>query len=224
YAQCCITLHLCVCVCVSITCNQNITWIMNTSLSPDNLKLLCLPVNGTVSVPCPNPDGAEVAFSLSLGRDVIASHSCKEHNNASKHSENVVKISAGVELHRNVTEGSISFVVAARKSGNYSCAATRTWPPPILPLHNTSNILVLMEGHDCTCESDHEDQPPPVYPLWIWILGIAAVGAYSLIVTIIAFVNWLKRKDSQSDYMNTKPRAPKGHRKGGVQHPIPRHF
>lgn len=52
--------------------------------------------------------------------------------------------------------------------------------------------IFVFPGHDCTCGSDDEDQPPPAYPLWIWILGIAAVGTYSLIVTIIAFVNWVR--------------------------------
>ncbi|XP_044043977.1 T-cell-specific surface glycoprotein CD28 isoform X2 [Siniperca chuatsi] len=84
------------------------------------------------------------------------------------------------------------------------------------------------KGHQCKHNKDCSDSRDQnsVFP-WIWILVVLLIIIYSIIVTIIAFINWVKlrRTDSQSDYMNTKPRAPRDRKKKrGVQTPIPRHF
>lgn len=202
---------------------------LSTCACNDQVKIACAADGDRVSVPCPFSDVQEMHFTLFMGKEKIASYIFDNQNN-SRQTKQLLNVIKGVDLYVNATERSFNFVLAAR-SGNYSCETKNTFPPPIRSMHNAAMILVLMQGHECNCSADsdpfiqHEVKTHEP-PLWIWILGFAAVSVYGVIVTIIACVNWLKLKtsESNSDYMNTKPRAPKGHRKRGVQHPVPRHF
>uniref|UniRef100_UPI003AB0F05C T-cell-specific surface glycoprotein CD28-like n=1 Tax=Centroberyx gerrardi TaxID=166262 RepID=UPI003AB0F05C len=202
--------------------------VIITFFSPDQLNIFYVPVSGSVSVfvPCPNPkEAVDVTYKLLLGQELVASHDVQ--NNTTKSVEKTVK--EGVELHRDTEDKSVKFVltgVTASSFGNYSCEATVTFPVPLRKELSTSFILVLLEGQRCKCNAECNETTCH-HPLWIWIVAFAALSVYGVIVTVIACVNWLKlrKAESQSDYMNTKPRAPKGHRKKrGVNNPVPRHF
>ncbi|TDG96228.1 hypothetical protein EPR50_G00237660 [Perca flavescens] len=112
--------------------------------------------------------------------------------------------------------------VNANSYGFYRCELIITYLPPLRTKQSTSRILVLVEGHQCQSPSGDQNNGF----LWIWILVLVLFGIYSLIVTIIASIIWVKwrRSDSQSDYMNTKPKATRNRKKRGFQNPIPRHF
>ncbi|XP_071380678.1 T-cell-specific surface glycoprotein CD28 [Centroberyx affinis] len=201
--------------------------LLGTCSCPDQLNLIYIPVGGCVFLPCPNPENADdVTFRLFLGQELIASHDVQ--NNTTKSAEKTV-IKEGVELHRDTEDKSVKFVltgVTTSSFGNYSCEATVTYPPPLRKELNASFILVLLEGQQYKCNAEC-NEPTCHPPLWIWIVLFAALSVYGVIVTVIACVSWLKlrRAESQSDYMNTKPRAPKGHRKKkGVHNLVPRHF
>ncbi|KAM4602105.1 T-cell-specific surface glycoprotein CD28 [Polymixia lowei] len=199
-----------------------------STCSNDKLRTECVPVNDSVSVPCPDLTAEEVSFYLLMGQKVIANRTCDYAKNV----ETIVNITKELAMHMNTDSRSVSFVISgvtAESSGFYSCKAERMYPPPFLAIHNASTVLVLVEGHQCKCSAaDCGGLVIDRTPVWIWILGFAGVITYSLTVSIFAVVAWLRLKkaeSSQSDYMNTKPRAPKGHRKKkGVQNPVRRHF
>ncbi|XP_044043976.1 T-cell-specific surface glycoprotein CD28 isoform X1 [Siniperca chuatsi] len=193
-----------------------------TCTCKDHLKPVCVPAGGNVTVPCPNLDGEDMAFNLLKDQKVIYNHSKTQEKNASN--------SEAVELHENqVNNVSFRLIgVNASFHGIYRCEGIVMFPPPYITERNPLGILVLVEGHQCKHNKDCSDSRDQnsVFP-WIWILVVLLIIIYSIIVTIIAFINWVKlrRTDSQSDYMNTKPRAPRDRKKKrGVQTPIPRHF
>ncbi|XP_014825273.1 PREDICTED: uncharacterized protein LOC106905151 [Poecilia mexicana] len=119
---------------------------------------------------------------------------------------------------------------AIPKQAIYKCEGKVTYPPPVIS--NNSTVLILEEGQGCPrkteeCKTDEPEEQKTGIPVWIWIVVVALLSTYSLAATITALIIWYKMKDadSQSDYMNTKPRPPAKHRKKrGVQHPIPKHF
>ncbi|PWA32286.1 hypothetical protein CCH79_00013188 [Gambusia affinis] len=119
---------------------------------------------------------------------------------------------------------------ASPKQAIYMCEGTVTYPPPVISSNST--VLVLEEGQGCRrkteeCKTDKPEEQKTGIPVWIWIVAVALLCTYSLAVTITALIIWYKMKDvdSQSDYINTKPRPPaKRRKKRGLQHPIPKHF
>ncbi|XP_068575593.1 T-cell-specific surface glycoprotein CD28 [Cebidichthys violaceus] len=193
----------------------------------DHIKIVCVPA-GDVSVPCPKLTGRDVTFDLYKDNKMIYNHTRNPEkqppNSTPRHSR------ADVELRENTDNKSFSFTltgVNASSYGIYGCEGTAKYPPPFI--RSTLWTLVLVEGHQCkndyrTPEKSGEKKDGF---LWIWIVGLVLLCIYSLIITIIACIIWVKWRssDSQSDYMNTKPKAHKDRKKNrGVQIPIPRHF
>ncbi|KAF1371764.1 hypothetical protein PFLUV_G00272490 [Perca fluviatilis] len=193
------------------------------SIRKDQLKIECVPANGNVSVPCPeSAKGTDVTFELIKDDKVISNHRCNPDNNTCQCKPPCTRV--GVELHQKKNT-SVSFMltgVNASSHGIYRCEATVTYPPPLRTEHSTLLSLVLVEGHQYQCPGGDQNNGF----LWLWILGLVLCGIYSVIVTIIASIIWVKwrRSDSQSDYMNTKPKATRNRKKRGFQNPIPRHF
>ncbi|XP_029305445.1 uncharacterized protein LOC115019885 isoform X2 [Cottoperca gobio] len=198
--------------------------------TPANLKTLCVPAGDNVPVPCPNVTAEDVTFNLLKDDEVIHNHTCIRDKTSQTCKSQKTRVA--VELHgENI---SVTFMlpgVNASSYGVYRCEGIVMFPPPYKKVSSTVLILVLVEGHQCKFNKDHSkpktggDQKDGF--LWIWILGLVLLGIYSVTVTVIAgviLVKW-RRSDSQSDYMNTKPKAPRDRKKKGwVQHPIPRHF
>ncbi|XP_070813974.1 T-cell-specific surface glycoprotein CD28 homolog [Chaetodon trifascialis] len=195
----------------------------STCVCHDQLKTFCVPPGDNVTVSCPKLDANHVIFKLLQDEEMIFNHSYirdkKALNYKPPHSRVVV------ELHEDKENISASFRLTglnASSHGIYRCEGTVIFPPPLRTVSSDWRILVLLEGHQCRI---HAKPPENCGFHWIWI--IALVSIYSIIATIIAIVIWVKlrRTDSQSDYMNTKPQAPRERRKKrGVQNPIPRHF
>ncbi|XP_056226886.1 T-cell-specific surface glycoprotein CD28 [Seriola aureovittata] len=197
------------------TCNCN-----------EQMKTPCVPVH----VPCPNVTADTVNFNLFKDQEVISYAGCNKFNNTLNCLETIKR--EGVKLQINQQHESVSFLltgVTDSSYGTYRCDSTITLPPPFRKVPSTLRIQVIAQGHLCNSNQNSSslyENPSPGF-VWIWILVIILVSIYSIIVTIVAFANWVKlrKMDSQSDYMNTKPRAPRERRKKkGVQNPIPRHF
>lgn len=193
------------------------------------LKSVCLPAGHSVVIPCPELTKEEVRFTLLKNHEVIHREECNTVNCTP------MLLGAGVRRLMSKTENkSISFeltVVNDSSHGAYRCEATGLLPPPRLPSVYSVGKLVLVEGHHCKINNPPEDPPTGGkesrdFP-WVWILALVSVIIYSVIITVCALFYWIKLKktDSQSDYMNTKPRPLRGHRKNrGVQNPAPRYL
>ncbi|XP_032362650.1 uncharacterized protein si:dkey-1h24.6 [Etheostoma spectabile] len=202
------------------------------SIPKDRLEIVCVPANDNVSVPCPELEGEDVTFKLFKEDKMIYNHTYNaEKNNASHGKPPYTRV--GVELHQNKENKPDSFMltgVNASSYGIYRCEYVVTYPPPLKTVPSTLRILLLVEGDHCKFNKTYskpttgEDQKNGF--LWVWILALVLFGIYSLIVTIIASIIWVKWRgsDSQSDYMNTKPKATRNRKKRGFQNPIPRYF
>ncbi|KAM3585557.1 uncharacterized protein V6R79_020741 [Siganus canaliculatus] len=172
----------------------------------DQVEYVCVPAGHRVAVPCPVLQGEEVKFNLFKSGNMT---------------------SLDGELHKNEDNKSVSFMVTAVNSSSsavYRCVGTVMYPPPLRTVPGDRGYLVLTEGNQCHHKQDQTKEPNSVRH-WIWILAVVSV--YSFTITVVAAVLSVKLRstDSQSDYMNTKPRAHRERRrKGEVKHPIPRHF
>ncbi|XP_062270680.1 uncharacterized protein si:dkey-1h24.6 [Scomber scombrus] len=197
----------------------------STSICKHKLKTVCIPDKHNVSIPCPDMTGEDFGYTLFKDEKVIHNHTCSLGKNALNCKLNT---SMGVLLERNNSSAFILTGVTAENYGIYRCEGMVTYPPPYINDASALRILVLVQGYQCKvkpapCEIKHV-----VHRLhWIWISVVVVTCIYSIVVTIIAVLNYIKLRhsDSQSDYMNTKPRAPKDRkRKRGLENPIPRHF
>lgn len=197
------------------------------------LEAVCLPAGHSVLVPCPNLTEGDFRFNLKKNGKVIHSESCINDKNALNCTPKYSR--ARVEVLNTETENkSISFKlteVNASSFGAYRCEGTVVFPPPRRPSVYAAGKLLLVEGHQCKINKHRKDpQTEDVESRdfsWIWIVVLVSVIIYSVIITVCASFCWIKLKktDSQSDYMNTKPRAPRGHRRNrGVQNPAPRYL
>uniref|UniRef100_A0A3Q3J935 Immunoglobulin V-set domain-containing protein n=2 Tax=Monopterus albus TaxID=43700 RepID=A0A3Q3J935_MONAL len=192
----------------------------------DHLKTVCESHRGTVHVQCPNvtTEKSEVRFRLYKDRKIISSLSCSR--NKTVYGWTCTSESTEEGVSPNIKHTSVSFALTAltnSSQGIYSCESTIEFPPPFTK--STLSILVLVHEYQCMCIEDSNNVNHGFH--WIWILVAVLLLIYSLTVTIIASVVWVKmrRMDSQSDYMNTKPRGPRERRKKkGIQNPIQRHF
>ncbi|XP_019963517.2 T-cell-specific surface glycoprotein CD28 isoform X1 [Paralichthys olivaceus] len=212
-------------------CRSSCTTHVSQSTCPCNvqLKTVCVANREDVHVPCPIKTEDEMTFNLFKGQELISNVSCTGEN----HTLNCTVLNArvGVEVERK-QQKSVDFVLTGvneSSHGTYRCEGIITFPPPFKGVPSVVMIQVLVEGHLCKCNkesSNHGDNSSQIYK-WIWILMVVLLSIYSITVTIIAIVNWVRMRniDSQSDYMNTKPRGQRdGRKKRGVQKPIPRHF
>ncbi|KAM6892893.1 uncharacterized protein PEZ65_022959 [Lycodopsis pacificus] len=199
----------------------------------DKMKILCVSAGHNVSVPCPTLTGQHVTFDLYKDDKVIDNHTWIGDKQAPNWKPRYTR--AGVELREhseNTDNESFSFtltVANASSYGIYRCEGSVMFPPPFRI--STLWMLMLVEGHQCNVNNDDRTPEPSRDRkdgfLWIWILGLVLLCIYSVIITIIASIIWVnwRRSDSQSDYINTKPKAHKDRKKNrGVQIPIPRHF
>ncbi|XP_074520923.1 T-cell-specific surface glycoprotein CD28 [Halichoeres trimaculatus] len=196
-------------------------------------ELVCLPDGHSVVVPCPDLTGEEFKFNLFKNDKVICSKTCDYDKGGLNCTTTLSR--AGVKLLNVKAENkSISFKLTEvndSSHGVYRCEGTVVFPPPQPPSVYGVGKLVLVEGHQCKMKKPPKDPQTAAEGSrdfsWIWIVLLVSLILYSVIITVCASVCWIKLKktDSHSDYMNTKPRAPRGHRKNrGVQNPAPRYF
>ncbi|XP_008299938.1 T-cell-specific surface glycoprotein CD28 homolog [Stegastes partitus] len=204
----------------------------------DEPEIHYVSANGSISftVPCPNVTGEDLTFVLRKGKEVIYNHTFTGEEKSQNHKPLHGRLD--VKPYRDKENKFVAFNVTeatAASHGIYSCRAIKVFPPPYIT-EIAQRILIVDEEIHCprseknnsqiTTPEQQDLRETPSYP-WIWILVVAVLGTYSLAVTIFASVNWMKLKntDSQSDYMNTKPRAHRGNKKKrGVQNPIPRYL
>ncbi|XP_076021559.1 uncharacterized protein LOC143012360 [Genypterus blacodes] len=191
----------------------------------DELQTVRAVSGDSASVPCPlSVDAVDVTFDLLRGTEVISKHKCVLTGGRPSCSLKNATGRPDAELQQNSDNATLSFALAALSVGHsaiYRCEATITFPPPHITLRNSSSVLLLVEGPQC-----EQGEPGAVEGRthWAWIVGLVALSIYCVIVTFIAFMcrRRIRRIECQSDYMNTKPRAPRGRRKGTVLQPL--HF
>ncbi|XP_073318362.1 uncharacterized protein [Pagrus major] len=194
----------------------------------ENLRTVCVSAGVNVSVPCPKFKAEEemVTYKLLQNEKLIYNGTCNHgaQNCDAPYFENV-------ELHHNTDDKSVSFLltqVNASDHGLYRCKRKVSFPPPFIT-EGSDLILVLVKGHQCNIipETPSAQREQNFGLQWILILILVIVSVYSIIVTVIAIFTWLKlrKTDSQSDYMNTKPKPARDRKKNrGIQNPFPRHF
>ncbi|XP_034533876.1 T-cell-specific surface glycoprotein CD28-like [Notolabrus celidotus] len=198
------------------------------------LQTVCIPAGHNATVTCPELTGELVRFNFLKNQELIYSHKCNNTRktlNCTSHS-----FRDGGEPRVKMENKSARFELTAVNASShavYLCVAEVLFPPPLPPpVPSPEGVVVLVEGHQCNKVNKQENHRHPDAEqrsdhLWIWILVIVSVIIYSTIITVFALSFWvkLKKTDSQSDYMNTKPRPPRGPRKNrGVQNPAPRYF
>lgn len=202
----------------------------DTKCQCNDVILKRVSANGNVTVLCPHAPSKEqeIMFYLLKDEAVIHNYTCKQANNCTGN------IYLGVELNKN--DSSWFFKLSAVRggpkiSGLYRCNSTKMYPPPLEKKAGTPVFIKEfphVSGGSTNYLPEASAAPPPQFLQipWIWIAVIALVSIYAITATIIALINWhkLKKTESQSDYMNTKPIAPRDRRKKrGVQN-IPKHF
>lgn len=190
-----------------------------------------VPEKGSIQVlvPCPNVSGVDLDFFLHKDEEQIYNYTSTQEIS---HGRLDVKLDKNEE---NQTVGFILTKVTTESHGIYVCKIARTYPPPYTQ-QSGQRILLLDERlrfqssqHNCnnfTEERQDVSREIQSFP-WIWMTAVALLSIYSLVVSVLALVSWtkLRKTDCQSDYINTKPRAPRGNKKKrGVQNPIPRYF
>ncbi|XP_030007793.1 T-cell-specific surface glycoprotein CD28 [Sphaeramia orbicularis] len=189
----------------------------------DHLITVCAAPRETVHVPCPYLGDKDLMFNLIKNEDVI-SNCVFSSTNKTLNCDH--KLSSDIIVSENQTGFNLT-VTNASSHGIYKCDSQSTFPPPVEKATGPSKILVLVQGHQCLRKTEEVHKSHKMDLSLVWITVTAFLCTYSLIVSIIAVVNWvkLKRSDSYSDYMNTKPRPSKERKKRrGIQTPTPRHF
>ncbi|XP_061548181.1 T-cell-specific surface glycoprotein CD28 [Phycodurus eques] len=176
------------------------------------LHAVCAHDPATVSVPCPKMAGEDLTFALLKDEQVIYNQKCNYTNNALDCESNT---SADLVLREANT--SVSFVLTgetARKGGLYRCEGMVTFPPPFKTQMSAVRILVHVEGHHCSTGKTKVGNGDLM--IWIPVLGILCI--YSIIITIIAVVNWItdRQAEFQNDYVNTKPSVTSQRRREGA--------
>lgn len=199
------------------------------------LKTICVPGSSSsvpvpVPVPCPKMTADEMVFNLFKDQQVISNVTCNHEGDALNCTPPPPHATVAVEMNRgNMSVWFVLDGVTDDSQATYRCEGNVIYPPPWRKVSSALRVQVLVEGHICKCNKgsgNHGDGPGRRFD-WIWMLVVALLSIYSVAVTILAVVNWVRWRntDSQSDYMNTKPIAPRDRRrKKGVQKPIPRHF
>ncbi|KAM8722157.1 uncharacterized protein AB9X84_004897 [Acanthopagrus schlegelii] len=187
----------------------------------DRLTTVCVSAGENVYVPCPNTVGEVVTYNLFQNEDLVYNQTCNPGACTAQYTSTV-------GLQENTENKSVSFVLSVVNASShyvYRCERKVSFPPPF-KTEPSDLILVLVEGHHCNITTETPVRTVQ-YCGFYWILIVAIVSLYSVIATVIAIFNWVKlrRTDSQSDYMNTKPKPARDRRKKrGVQNGFPRHF
>uniref|UniRef100_A0A671WLL7 Immunoglobulin subtype domain-containing protein n=1 Tax=Sparus aurata TaxID=8175 RepID=A0A671WLL7_SPAAU len=215
----------------------------------DALKTVCVSAGENVSVPCPKiKERAElVTFNLFQNMEQVYNHTC------SPGACTVTKMGLH-ENTENTSVSFVLSGVNASDHALYRCEMKHAFPPPLITeagdlilvlvkgnyssKQNTSNLCArtvqstesslcsFLPGHQCNRTPEVTVTAAEQYCGFYWILILALVSLYSIIATVLAIFNCVKlrRTDSQSDYMNTKPLPARDRRKKRIQNPFPRHF
>lgn len=215
---------------------MNIYWMVNILLGcvfcqatqnicncNDRLETICAGPGETVHIPCPELQTTDLMLNLNKNEKVISN--CV-FNSTNKMLNCTHKLSSDNVVPENQSGFKLT-VTNASSNGIYRCDSKSIFPPPVSKTTGPLTILVLVQGHQCQSTTVDVDTRTHTDLRLVWIGVLAFLSIYSLIVSIIAVVTWvkLKRSDAYSDYMNTKPRPSKDRKKKrGIQTPTPRYF
>lgn len=114
--------------------------------SSDRPKIVCAPVGGPVSVPCPNPSANQVKFSLFKDGKPIHHHTCNPGINPRAIQPNTTTVGVDSKRGENHWFNFTLRGVNASSHGIYTCEGIVMFPPPLKDLPRTPGILLLIEG------------------------------------------------------------------------------
>ncbi|KAB5523397.1 hypothetical protein PHYPO_G00152100 [Pangasianodon hypophthalmus] len=175
-------------------------------------------VHDNVSVPCPRFTAVEMMFMLYKGQNSIVTTTYANISHASILGQSESTIKHYVNIIDNTTHF-VLYNVTMEATALYTCTAKKSYPPPMVPIQEEPQTIVIVEGYKYLHTGQTLDHSASSLPLWV---GFGVLSVYGLIITCIALSLRfrLKREDMTShDYMNMKPRARR--RKQGIQHPPP---
>ncbi|KAK5847621.1 hypothetical protein PBY51_016734 [Eleginops maclovinus] len=192
------------------------------------LNIISVHAGDNVPVPCPKLTEEDTIFSLLKNEEEIVTYKSVHGDNST-----LPTTTAGVVIHEDRKKQSFHFTlmgVNASIVGVYKCEAKVIRPPPIMLRPSTVWVLVQVKENQCASKTEHcqggaDGGQTYGFP-WILILSLVLISIYSVAITIIAVLFWVRWRGSepQSDYMNTKPRTARDHRKKkGVLNFVPRH-
>lgn len=203
----------------------------------ETVVLIRTAVNSSVSVLCPSLMHEEMTFHLHMNSDEVASYRV-DKNNISK--DSVFPVNDGLNLsvtHQHHTVNFDILGVNIEQTGLYSCHAWISFPPPGSTVQDTPKMVIIVEDYQCPTKSLSSKASIPdsvavaqhscCESWWILAILLSIATAYGLVATATGFKCWIKLRNvelSQNDYFNTKSRVPMGHKKNGIQLPLPRWF
>lgn len=105
--------------------------------------------NSNVTVPCPKLSGMEMDFTLYKGPDKVTSIYVNITNTlVSKHNDSPMR-DFPANLSVNFTDNSANFIlfsVTINITALYTCEAERNFPPPLVKVEQTPQIVVFVQG------------------------------------------------------------------------------
>ncbi|KAM7380178.1 hypothetical protein PAMP_003491 [Pampus punctatissimus] len=106
---------------------------------------------------------------------------------------------------------SSQYEVTANNSGVYTCKREMVYPPPYKEdCHSTEVVLAEMQNTNKTSPLASQSCPEklPLIPEMVLWVGCGTLLVYSLSITCISVVLWIKLKKNEEDanvYINTRP-------------------
>lgn len=114
--------------------------------SSDRPKIVCAPVGGRVSVPCPDPSADQVKFSLFKDGEPIRHHTCNPGINTRTVQPNTTTVEVDSKQAENDWCNFTLTEINTSNHGIYTCEGIVMFPPPLKYLPSTPGILLLIEG------------------------------------------------------------------------------
>ncbi|XP_075872786.1 T-cell-specific surface glycoprotein CD28-like [Nelusetta ayraudi] len=167
-----------------------------------HVKTVRVPAGQDVLVPCPNVTSSVMNFKLHLNGELIHTERFPHKGQRGDREMRVVNGNGTFDLWIGRVNSSSHDV--------YWCEVDVIYPPPMVTQCSSQWILPQVEDHQSTGSREEDEE---VHRLLIWIPIVATVSLYGLIVTAVLFVSCvrLRTMDSDGEYMNTKPPAPRAH-------------
>ncbi|XP_072304828.1 uncharacterized protein [Eucyclogobius newberryi] len=184
------------------------------------LRSVCVGPSDSVFVPCPALVSEDWTLQLLQDQTVISSFcfpnpsSCNPAPAPSRTNQTTPNPDHNVSLTNRRSQRGFNLTVRGQSShGLYVCEGKSMFPPPVRKEAGPEQVLVLVQGHQCDLKVD--PRPDPVQgagPVLVWIIAVACLSSYSLLISIVCARLWVKSRSSECerDYVNTKP--PSTHR------------
>lgn len=184
----------------------------------NNLRTVCVGVSDPVFVPCPSLDSEDLRFKLFKNQEMMSLSICNQSDPCQQRSPVPF-----VSWTNQSTQLGFTLTVQNQSShGLYRCEGKSMFPPPVQTKSGPEQVLVLVQGDQCKFSVSDPGSSSDPNPVWIIALVFSCI--YSLFVSVIAVVLWMKRRSAeyQNDYVNTRPPRNQRHRRAKAIHSFTR--